>query len=223
MKWYGLKKIYLKKFENKKSKLTTLLKKSSFRKAPRIHYKFFINLFYIPTNWNFILLKNKTKNKNILYLYLYSSEYFFVLPFLNKFLLLKYDSQINCFLFNFFFRNNYYAIFWSYFKLIFYSFSKIFFKKLKFKGKGYYIYKNLRNTIALQFGYSHLMYLYCFFINVKFLSKTSVLMFGINLKDISIKSFALFNIKRINIFTSKGIRFSRQIVYKKTGKVSSYR
>ena len=67
------------------------------------------------------------------------------------------------------------------------------------------------------------MYLYCFFINVKFLSKTSVLMFGINFNDILSSGYSFFNIKKINIFTSKGIRFSKQIIYKKTGKVSSYR
>ena len=156
-------------------------------------------------------------------MYIYSENYFFVLPFLNKFLLLKFDYQLNCFIFNFFFKNNFYFLFWNYFKLIFYSFSKIFFCKLKFKGKGYYIYKNVRNTLALQFGYSHLLYLYSFFLNVKFLTKTSVLMFGINIKDIFFLSNAFFKIKPINIFTGKGIRFSKQIVYKKTGKISSYR
>ena len=39
-------------------------------------------------------------------------------------------------------------------------FFKVNFKKLKFKGKGYYIYKNSRNTIAPQFGYSHRIYIY---------------------------------------------------------------
>ncbi len=221
MKWYGLKKLFIKNNNNKKTKILKLFKSSSFRKNPRIGYKFFSNLLYLPFNWNFILLKKK--NKTLSYLYLYSQNYFFILPFLTKFLLLKYDQQTNCFSFNFFFRNNFYSIFWNYFKLIFYSFSRIFFKKLKFKGKGYYIYKNIRNTVAMQFGYSHLMYLYCFFINVKFLSKTSVLMFGINIKDIFSTSYSFFNIKKINIFTSKGIRFAKQIVYKKTGKVSSYR
>ena len=154
---------------------------------------------------------------------MYSENYFFILPFLNNFLLLKYDSQINCFIFNFFFKNNFYSLFWNYFKLIFYSFSKIFFCKLKFKGKGYYIYKNIRNTLALQFGYSHLLYLYGYFLNIKFLTKTSILLFGINVRDISFLSYSFFKLKPINIFTGKGIRFSKQIVYKKTGKVSSYR
>ena len=56
--------------------------------------------------------------------------------------------------------------------------------KLKFKGKGYYIYKNVRNTIAPQFGYSHRLYIYSFFISVKFLSKTSVLLFGFAKNDL---------------------------------------
>lgn len=85
------------------------------------------------------------------------------------------------------------------------------------------MYKNNRNTLALQFGYSHLLYLYSFFLNIKFLTKTTVLLFGINFNDMFFLSNSFYNIKPINIFTGKGIRFSRQIIYKKTGKVSSYR
>jgi len=142
---------------------------------------------------------------------------------MKKFLSLKYDDVSNVVVLNFFFKNNYYIIFCNYFKLIFFSFSKIFFRKLRFKGKGYYIYKNSRNTIALQFGYSHKFYLYSFFTAVKFITKTIILMFGVNYRDLLNKSYSLFNIKPINIFTGKGIRFARQIIYRKTGKVSSYR
>ena len=134
-----------------------------------------------------------------------------------------YDKNINNLSFNFFFKNNFYSIFWNLFKIIFYSFSTIFFKKLKFKGKGYYIYKNIRNTIALQFGYSHLLYLYSYYISVKFITKTTVLIFGINYSNLLLSSFSLYNVKKINIFTAKGIRFAKQIIYRKTGKVSSYR
>jgi hypothetical protein len=66
-------------------------------------------------------------------------------------------------------------------------------------------------------------YLYSFFTSVKFLTKTTILIFGLNYSEINKISYKLFNIKKINIFTGKGIRFSRQIIYKKTGKVSSYR
>ena len=97
------------------------------------------------------------------------------------------------------------------------------FNKLKFKGKGYYIYKNNRNTIALQFGYSHLLYLYSFFISIKFITKTTLLFFGVNYSQLLNISNNLYSIKKINIFTGKGIRFARQIIYRKTGKISSYR
>ena len=81
----------------------------------------------------------------------------------------------------------------------------------------------MRNTIALQFGYSHIIRLYAFFIYVKFLTKTSIIMFGINYRNLLTNSHSLFKFKPINIFTGRGLRFTRQIVYRKTGKVSSYR
>jgi ribosomal protein L6P/L9E len=109
------------------------------------------------------------------------------------------------------------------FRNIFYSFAQVFFKKIKFKGKGYYIYKNYRNTIAMQFGYSHRLRVYSYFLSIQFITKTAFLLFGINKNDILKAGFQIFYKRPINIFTGKGIRFNRQIVYKKIGKVSSYR
>ena len=97
------------------------------------------------------------------------------------------------------------------------------FKKLKFKGKGYYIYKNFRNTIAPQFGYYHRIYIYSYFTKIKFLSKTKLIIFGLVKQDILKTSLGIKQKRSINIFTGRGVRFARQIIYKKTGKVSSYR
>lgn len=97
------------------------------------------------------------------------------------------------------------------------------FMKLKFKGKGYYIYKNKRNTITPQFGYSHRLYTYAYFVNVKFLSKTSIFIYGYVKSDIVGVSQAVRAMRPISIFTGRGVRFSRQIIYKKAGKISSYR
>jgi ribosomal protein L6P/L9E len=224
MKWYGhysYNTIKIKSFKNKNININKIFKKSSFSLNTKFSLKSFKHFLYLPFNWNFILFKKKYIN--ILNLYIYNNEYFFILPFFKKFVSINYDFSANVLIFNFFFNNNFYSIFWNYFKNLFFSFSKIFFKKLKFKGKGYYIYKNNRNTIALQFGYSHKLYLYSFFVTVKFLTKTTILMFGNNYQDILNNSYSLYNIKKINIFTGKGIRFSRQIIYRKTGKVSSYR
>ncbi len=224
MKWYGNYNYFNKKIKSNKNKilkLRKLFKKSSFKKNNKFSLSFFTTRLYLPFNWNFVLIEKK--HLNLLNLYLYNSNYFFMIPFFKKFMSFKYDKLTNTVIFFFFFKNNFYSLFWIYFKLVFFSFSKFFFKKLKFKGKGYYIYKNTRNTIALQFGYSHMLYLYSFFVTVKFITKTTILMFGTNYSDLITKSYSLLNIKPINIFTGKGIRFSRQIIYKKTGKVSSYR
>ena len=224
MKWYGnynYLNFKTKSNKNRNIKLNKLFKKSSFLINNRFSFKNFKYFLYLPSNWNFVLFQKK--NCSFFSLYMYNLNYSFTLPFLKKFLYFKYDSLTNTIVLNFYFKNNFFSLFWSYFKIVFFSFSKIFFKKLKFKGKGYYIYKNIRNTIALQFGYSHMMYIYSFFVTVKFITKTTILMFGTNYSDILNKSYSLLNIKKINIFTGKGIRFSRQIIYKKTGKVSSYR
>lgn len=223
MKWYGSNN-FLKKTSliNKNKKIKNYFKNNFFVFKNNTNLNFYKINFYLPDIWNFILIK-KSLTTEILYFYIYSNEYFFILPFLKKFSFFKYDFLTNSLIFNFIFKNNFFGLFWNFFKIIFFSFSRIFFKKLKFKGKGYYIYKNVRNTVALQFGYSHLYYLYSFFVTVKFLTKTSVLIFGINYKDLIRSGNNLYNIKKINIFTGKGIRFSRQIIYRKTGKISSYR
>jgi ribosomal protein L6P/L9E len=106
---------------------------------------------------------------------------------------------------------------------MFLSFNRPYFLKIKFKGKGYYIYKNKRNTITPQFGYAHRIYKYTFFTSIKFRTKTSIIIFGLLKNDLITSGLLIKNMRSINIFTGRGVRFSRQIIYKKVGKVSSYR
>ncbi len=228
MKWYGLN-VFLKKINySKKIKSQVFLqnKKKLNVNIPKINVKPFLINLYLPFNWNFTFLQKKINklhlNKEFL-IFLYSSFYYFILPVNSTFIKINYNKQISILSFLYFYNNNFNKIFWSFFKIIFYSFSKIFFKKIKFKGKGYYIYKNLRNTIALQFNYSHIKRLYFFFFHVKFLSKTSIILFGTSFKKINFLTKKLFLVRPMNIFTGKGMRFTRQIIYRKTGKISSYR
>jgi hypothetical protein len=124
--------------------------------------------------------------------------------------------RLNC-------RPAYVNLFYRKFKRLLRLFYLPFFFKLKFKGKGYYVYKNKRNTITPQFGFSHRNYVYSASINVRFLSKTKIFLFGLSKTD-TIKTATSFKrLKSINIFTGRGVRFARQIIYRKTGKISSYR
>ena len=152
-----------------------------------------------------------------------SNVYYANLSFKNSNSFISFDSHSNVILFKSLFVNSYYLIFLRSFESAIMSFIKPTFLKLKFKGKGYYIYKNKRNTIAPQFGYSHRLYMYSYFNMVKFLGKTKVLLFGFSKNDILTAALLIKEKRSINIFTGRGVRFSRQVIYKKQGKVSSYR
>jgi len=178
---------------------------------------------YIPFGWNLILLQSKHVKLCTKLLYLFSPIYFFKISILAPNLRWFYDNQTSTLLLTNRYTPNFYKLYFKHIVNIFYSFCKLFFLKLKFKGKGYYIYKNSRNTITSQFGHSHRIYIYSYFLAVKFLTKTTVFLFGSSKKDILTIGHSIKNAKFINIFTGRGVRFARQIIYKKTGKVSSYR
>jgi ribosomal protein L6P/L9E len=136
---------------------------------------------------------------------------------------IRVDNNASVLSFTTMYSTNFFRVYWSHLTKIFNSFNKPFFKKLRFKGKGYYIFKNIRQTITPQFGHSHRLYLYAYFASVIFLSKTHIFLFGFLKNDIVNLSYKIKEMRSINIFTGRGVRFSRQIIYKKTGKVSSYR
>ena len=176
---------------------------------------------YIPGRWSCIIFKNLEKNFYLFYLH--SVEYYFKFAIPSTCTSIFYcTSTSTVTLSNKNFKNMS-TVWQNAVNLILYLFSSFLFVKLKFKGKGYYIYKNYRNTITPQFGYYHRIYIYSFFNKVKFLSKTKILLFGLVKQDILLSAGQIKNKRSINIFTGRGVRFARQIIYKKTGKVSSYR
>ena len=224
MVWYGsLNKLNLNINRKTKKNNNAKIRKNGINMTSKINFNRFAIVFHFPSNWSALFLKNTKNSENNINIYLFSLYYYFCLTLPISNLIVIYNKNSNTFLFISKQKNYFYNIFWKNFKLLFNSFVLVFFKKLKFKGKGYYIFKNKRNTIALQFGFSHKIYIYMYFISVKFLSKTSVILFGSNLNDLIFKSFELRQKRPYNIFTNKGIRFTRQIIYKKIGKVSSYR
>lgn len=228
IKWYGLKSLIAqnnrlqiwKKKQNFNAKKYLKLKPATVNISP---YKMII---FIPNCWTFYLLRiidNLQISNDKYTLCFINSVYFFFCPLNLKFCSWTFKSAPNVFSAYFIYKSIYTKTFWTRFYLIFQSFTKIFFKKLKFKGKGYYIYKNKRNTIALQFNYSHIRRLYLYFTYIKFLSKTSILVFGYVPFILKSAASSLLKMRPLNIFTGKGVRFTRQIIYRKTGKVSSYR
>ena len=154
---------------------------------------------------------------------MYSNTYFFKFNIRAKDFQPTFNPQLRLLtvLFPYFYHSLKFYL--NFVKSLFSTFSLPFFLKLKFKGKGYYIFKSSRNTITPQFGFSHRIYIYSFSILVKFLSKTTIFLFGLSKRDLFKNGLLIKNIRPINIFTGRGIRFAKQIIYRKVGKVSSYR
>jgi hypothetical protein len=174
------------KNKNKKSLYSSNL--SIFSKQKRNNYQF---SYLLPWDWHLFVLVNTKINTN--YIVFYSKTYFTKLPVLlhNK-INLSFDYQTNQLTINSQFINNFIILYQTLFSVFYKALLKPFFIKLKFKGKGYYIYKNYRNTVTPQFGYSHRYYLYTFFTHIVFLSKTSLISFGLNLSDINLVSKILY-------------------------------
>ena len=223
--WYGSStspKVQ-KRFQNYANRLNWKDRKHTFtlkrfRKHPCISYN-----FQIPKEWRFIILRKSEISASQPIFYLYNGAYFVNFILFTGSTHLSYDRQTSSVLLKKYDSSYTYLSFLKSLNELISRFNKPFFLKLKFKGKGYYVYKNYRNTIAPQFGYAHRVYVYSFANSVRFLSKTKVFLFGMSKTDILKTGHNLFYTRPINVFTGRGVRFARQVVYKKTGKIGAYR
>jgi len=180
--------------------------------------------FYVPKGWEFILfdlIDNQIASKKVLFLF--SEVYYFRLPILTELLYWEYGPCSRTFSFRNQYISHFYRMYFHRITRVFQSFTRVFFLKLAIRGKGYYIYKDSRRTVTHQFGHSHRTYIPTFFVVVRFLTKKSVIIFGSSKKDVVGVGQRIRRSKYMNVFTGRGVRFNRQSVYKKTGKVSAYR
>jgi hypothetical protein len=204
---------------NQKKKNTRLTKKLNWLIESRFHLNYYTNFIIIPFNWKALLMQTGGST----YLYMYSRQYFThtKLPSItNNYF---FDANTNILSFTNIAENNFTKLYINELQHLLNLCNQPHFLKLKFKGKGYYIYKNKRSTITPQFGFAHRHYIYAFYISVKFRTKTSIMLYGASRSDLFTVGALIKAMRPINIFTGRGVRFNKQHVYKKTGKVSSYR
>lgn len=215
-----IKKIHTPSFvHNYKKYQNTQRKRLRWNIKQRIHLNYYKSTLHIPFTWNVIIASTNNQYN----LYMYSHTYNLSISFPKTFYSICFDSNTSSLIFHNIYENNFT-------KLYIYTLTQIlllcntpYYLKLKFKGKGYYIYKNYRTTITPQFGFAHRHYIYASYTNVKFRTKTSIMLFGTSKFDIMLVGLEIKKLRSINIFTGRGVRFNKQIIYKKTGKVSSYR
>ena len=98
-----------------------------------------------------------------------------------------------------------------------YSINFYFKKKIKFIGKSYKIKKRI-NKFFFKFNKSHIEifnYKNFFFKKIK---KNKIILKSNNFIKINLLTKKIINIRKINIFNRRGLRCSREHIYKKIGK-----
>lgn len=161
-------------------------------------FYFNLNLFVIGFKKSKLLIFNDKK-------------YFFLLN-LPKWNTISLYSPFKLILFSFK-NNNFKKIIHKILINYIYCLYKFFFKKIKFSGKGYYIYKDKFNTIGTQFNYSHKLNFYFSSYFIKNFNKRSWMFWSLN-SNILIKNLKYFSkIRSTNIFTNKGIKFTKTVLY----------
>lgn len=90
------------------------------------------------------------------------------------------------------------------------------FSKIKFTGKGYKIKKSSKKSVILLFNRAHITIFWWNNFILKKLKKYKMYIKHTNKNRQAVR--ALLGVRNINIFTKKGLRSSRQILYKKKGK-----
>ena len=88
--------------------------------------------------------------------------------------------------------------------------------KIKFSGKGYKIKKNNSKNMVLLFNRAHTTQIWWSNIILKKLKKYKMYIKYTNININFIKT--ILSIRYINIFTKKGLRKSKQVLFKKKGK-----
>ena len=175
------------------------------------------------SEFEFIGIRRTIKRDHPTLIYLYSDVYFLNLLVSFKINSSQFERQTSSFTFDVYAVFSQWLLYVRRFSTLLARFTTAYFTKLRFRGKGYYLYKNFRNVVTPQFGYSHRRYFYTYYASVLFLTKTKILVFGLSIRQVTLLSHQLKTIRPANIFTGRGMRFSRQVVYRKVGKISTYR
>jgi len=180
---------------------------------------------------NYLVIAFNSINVSILKYKCYYYLKFYYLK-TNKYMLLPLSNHISIttFFVTIYFQNdiNLYKNYFYYLKFMLQSWDRFVSKKIKYRYKGSWIYLRKRklNSIIIEFGRSHHVYLMLFgnlyFRKKRLLAAHLFSIYGVNITELFFNAFAIRSVRCFNMYTLRGIRFSRQKFYKRVGKVSKY-
>ena len=167
---------------------------------------------FLPDKTNFILVKTKYREIDYQTLVIYNIPNYIMIV-IKHIIFYKYSRTL---LIN---SKNYVSVFIAsnYLTNYIYTWNTFFYKKIKFKGKGYKILRR-RRLLKLTFNKSHITWMFFFKILFQRLAKQKYIFISKNYKYLSQLIQYIYMIRPFNIFTKRGIRLSQQKIFKKIGK-----
>ena len=173
----------------------------------------------LPPNINVTMLEKKTSTT----LYIYNKTCFYKISTSEGTQQIFLDKETNTISFLTFKKNPYTKLYTNLLHNFLFSLNYYFFTKIKFTGKGYRMaFRRKKKIIHFYFGHSHNTIILFRTVLLKKPHKYKFLIFTNSKKKIALLNKMILNIKPINIFTKRGLRNSRQIIFKRTGKKAGY-
>lgn len=163
----------------------------------------------------------KTENKLIVYNY--NSFFFYQIMQPRDSTFINIDSETKSFSFETTNEKTFTKLYKNLLEVFFFSWDSYFFEKIKFKGKGYRIaFKKKKKMMTFYFGHSHDTIFIFRWVLVKKPHKYKFIILNNNVKTLKILNRQILKIKPLNVYTKRGLRNFRQVIYKRKGKKSSY-
>lgn len=164
----------------------------------------------IPKNFK----KKLILNKENISLFLFNNVINVNLPLKSKNSTIQLDNQTNSIVISY--KSVIHENTFTNIRNILFSYSNFFFKKIKFKGKGFRLkLKKQRKIFKFLFGHSHLVLTLIKNIKLYKCGKYKFLFKMSNRSKLNLIIKKIIQIKKNNIYTNRGLRESRQYLFKR--------
>jgi hypothetical protein len=167
-----------------------------------------------------LLEKKKEKNKQK-HIYAYNDFFFYKIPLVYNDLHSTLDEETNSIVFNHLIKNVERQNNVNPQKHFLYSLDNYYYEKLRFAGKGYrVVLSRKKKCMKFKFGHSHKKLIFFRFLKIKKSHKYKFSVMCNDRRRIVRVALLVRNVKPINLYTKRGVRRCRQVLFwKKKSKI----
>lgn len=166
----------------------------------------------LPT-FSFLILKNTLKPR-FYHIYMYNDFFFYKLDSFANDVGMFVDRETNTVIYQHKQKKEYNVKFKNIFKNFLFTLDNYYFEKIRFAGKGYrVVLKKKKKRMKFKFGHSHKKMIFFKNIHLKKYHKYKFILYNNNKKTVTNTALLVCAVKPTNLYTKRGIRRSRQILF----------